>query len=181
MNKDSLERILEHLTTKDLVEHDFCDCLTPGFTIPGLIAHLVNTSDAGDKLSYEVPLCGQDQTNDHRVNQICDALGYDTAAVSSKCMEVSPARRNATVNFDVTGLDSFRKTNKPITRGKTKKRSIAAMDNRFGFSSAITWFPKPHPIVYSQRGGSLSSPSASAAGDFCRSRNRSTAESPRDQ
>lgn len=45
--------IIEHLKTDEFVKHDYSDCLGPEYTIPGLIACLLDTrSTTANKLSY---------------------------------------------------------------------------------------------------------------------------------
>lgn len=52
-NNENLQSILKHLKTDEFMKHDYSDCLRPEYTIPGLIASLLDTSNiTADNLSY---------------------------------------------------------------------------------------------------------------------------------
>ena len=52
-NDENSRSILEHLKTDAFVKHDYSDCLGSGYTIPGLIASLLNAcSITANKPSY---------------------------------------------------------------------------------------------------------------------------------
>ena len=53
-NNENLQSILKHLKTDEFVKHDYSDCLRPEFTIPGLIASLLDACNiTANKISYE--------------------------------------------------------------------------------------------------------------------------------
>ena len=52
-NNENLQSILQHFKTDEFVKHDYSDCLRPEYTIPGLIASLVDTCKTpANKISY---------------------------------------------------------------------------------------------------------------------------------
>lgn len=52
-NNENLQSILKHLKTDEFTKHDYGDCLRPEFTIPGLIASLLDACNiAAIKISY---------------------------------------------------------------------------------------------------------------------------------
>lgn len=53
-NNENAQSILEHLKTDEFVKHEYRDCLGPEYTIPSLIASLLDACNiTADKLSYE--------------------------------------------------------------------------------------------------------------------------------
>ena len=52
-NNENLQSILKHFKTNDFVKHDYSDCLRPEYTIPGLIASLLDACNIpANKISY---------------------------------------------------------------------------------------------------------------------------------
>ncbi len=52
-NDENSQSILEHLKTDEFVKHDYSDCLRPEFTIPGLIASLLDACNTtANEISY---------------------------------------------------------------------------------------------------------------------------------
>lgn len=52
-NDENSRSILKHLKTDEYVNHDYSDCLRPEYTIPGLIASLLDAcSNTTNKISY---------------------------------------------------------------------------------------------------------------------------------
>ena len=59
-NDENSQSILNHLRTDEFVKHDYSDCLRPEYTIPGLIASLLDTCNTtANKLSYGFPVRSQ--------------------------------------------------------------------------------------------------------------------------
>ena len=56
-NSRNSQLILQHLKTDEFVKHDYSDCLRPEYTIPGLIASLLDASNiTAKKPSYGCPV-----------------------------------------------------------------------------------------------------------------------------
>ena len=52
-NDENSRSILEHLKTDEFVKHDYSDCLRPEYTIPGLIATLLDAcNQTANRISY---------------------------------------------------------------------------------------------------------------------------------
>ncbi len=52
-NNENLQTILNHLKTDEFVKHDYSDCLRPEYTIPGLIASLLDACNIpANKILY---------------------------------------------------------------------------------------------------------------------------------
>jgi hypothetical protein len=52
-NNENSQLILEHLKTDEFVKHDYSDCLRPEYTIPGLIASLLDTcNETANRIPY---------------------------------------------------------------------------------------------------------------------------------
>lgn len=53
-NNENFQSVLEHLKRDEFVTHDYSDCLRPEYTIPGLIASLLDASNiTANKPSYD--------------------------------------------------------------------------------------------------------------------------------
>ncbi|KAF2191261.1 hypothetical protein K469DRAFT_367754 [Zopfia rhizophila CBS 207.26] len=93
-NDANSQSILEHLTTDAFVAYDYSDCLSPSYTIPGLIAsHLDSVGWIANTIS---------------VNEIYVELGYELHHLPSSVegiYKVQPAR--STSDFEVLSQDSF--------------------------------------------------------------------------
>jgi hypothetical protein len=50
---ETFRSILEHLSADKFVKCSYDDCLTPSYSIPGLIASLLDSVNSTDQFSYE--------------------------------------------------------------------------------------------------------------------------------
>lgn len=54
-NEENLRSILRYFTAGEFTKHDYSNCLKPGYTIPGLIASLVDACTTSiDGMSYAI-------------------------------------------------------------------------------------------------------------------------------
>ena len=51
INDDAINAILAHLETDNFTKQDYNDCLTPGYTVPGLLMRMVRAGGAANQLS----------------------------------------------------------------------------------------------------------------------------------
>ena len=66
INEDGFQCIHEQLTKDEYVKHDFNDCFRPQYTIPGLIAHMIQMTNTGDTLSYQPHPVIKSETDDEQ-------------------------------------------------------------------------------------------------------------------
>jgi len=65
-NNENLQLILKHLKIDEFVKHNYGDCLRPEYTIPGLIASLLDACNiTANKLSYGFRSDNKGSTNEN--------------------------------------------------------------------------------------------------------------------
>ena len=129
-NNEKLQSILKHLKTDEFVKYDYSDCLRPEFTIPGLIASLLDTCNiTANKISYGFWSDSKGNANEcNRIDETCAALGYNSDRVpksAESIYKVQAAYKSTSVcpvnpNFDVYIPDSFQSNDGPPASGETK-------------------------------------------------------------
>ena len=133
-NDENSQSILEHLKTNEFVKHDYSDCLRPEYTIPGLIASLLDASNiTSNKLSYgfQSNYKGSADEKNISIDEISAALGYhsDLAPKSIESIykvHTAPKCTSATpvdLDFEVLGPSSFQNLDGPLTSGKINRTS----------------------------------------------------------
>ena len=56
-DNESPQSIIQYLTRDEFVKHDYSDCLRPEYTIPGLVASLLDACNTtANKPSYGFPV-----------------------------------------------------------------------------------------------------------------------------
>jgi hypothetical protein len=51
IDEEGFQHILETLTTDEYLKYGFDDCFRPGYTVPGLIIHMMHEADASSTIS----------------------------------------------------------------------------------------------------------------------------------
>ena len=136
------------------MRYDYNDCLRTEYTIPGLIACLLDANNiTAEKLSYGFQSVKKGKTNGARIDEICGALNYPSDRVPKSFESVCKVHAASTGTF-ATPVDFEFEVLDPSFFQSNDGRLTSGQINRASLRSWLTTESSIQPLSYNQGSGS---------------------------